>query len=98
MYRQGDLLFVKCEAVPDGAKQQVDGIVAYGEVTGHKHRIRPGVEAVLMLLAGVSYIRVLKKEAPIDHEEHDTITLPIGDWIVKRQREYTPNGFRQVAD
>lgn len=44
-YRHGDLLFVRIEATPTGAipQERTDGrggqIAAYGEVTGHAHRV-----------------------------------------------------------
>jgi hypothetical protein len=95
MIRQGDLLFVQAE-IPQDAKEIQTGILARGEATGHNHRVRPGT-AIALLAAGVAYVRALQ-EAQIDHEEHQTVTLPPGDWEVRRQREYTPEGWRQVAD
>jgi hypothetical protein len=96
MYRQGDLLFVKDE-VPGGAVEQEDGVLALGEVTGHRHRIHDRTRAIMMVAGAVSYVRAMQ-EADIVHEEHDTITLPVGDWRVIRQREYRPDGWVQVAD
>jgi hypothetical protein len=97
MLRQGDLLFVKCEEIPNLAEAKIDGVIAEGESTGHKHRIESRVQAALLLYAGIAYIKVLE-ETHIKHEEHKEIILPIGDWIVKRQREYQPDGWKQVAD
>jgi hypothetical protein len=97
MFRQGDLLFVRCDSIPDGAVEVADGIIARGETTGHAHRLQIGRGGALMLLAGVAYIRA-RYQATIVHEEHGTIVLPAGDWQVSRQREYTPNSWRQVAD
>ena len=34
----------------------------------------------------------------LKHEEHDPITLPPGEWIIRRQREYDPEALRNVAD
>jgi hypothetical protein len=96
MYRQGDLLFVRSE-IPDGAEEQKDGVLALGEVTGHRHRIEDRAKATMMVIGAVAYVRAMQK-ADIVHEEHDTITLPVGDWIVIRQREYRPDGWVQVAD
>lgn len=96
MYRQGDLLFIQT-IFPDDAKIAKDNIIERGEATGHAHRLRSGTNAVLAFAAGVAYIRALS-EVYIDHEEHNTITLPEGDWEVRRQREYIPRGWRQVVD
>jgi hypothetical protein len=96
--RQGDLLFVPCETIPESSDEIKDGIIARGEVTGHTHRLRtPGVQASLMVAAGLAYVRAMM-ETPIDHEEHATVMLPPGNWKVVRQVEYTPEGLRQVAD
>jgi len=96
MYRQGDLLFVE-DTIPGDAQEQEDGVLALGEVTGHRHRIEDRVKAVMMVVGAVSYVHAMQ-EADIVHEEHDTITLPVGDWRVIRQREYRPDGWVQVAD
>lgn len=97
MYRQGDLLFVATDEIPNDAKEQKDGVIARGETTGHMHRISDGARAALMMAAGMAYVRAMQ-EADIVHDEHATITLPVGDYQVVRQREYTPDGWRQVAD
>ena len=97
MYRQGDILFVEAEEIPEEREHQPDGIVARGEVTGHMHRITPRSKAALYLCAAISYIHA-QQETEIVHEEHDTINLPIGNYKVIRQQEYTPEGWRQVED
>ncbi len=43
--RQGDVMLFKVEKLPKGAVEvetQGDVILAFGEVTGHAHRIRKG--------------------------------------------------------
>ncbi len=95
--RQGDLLFVPIKGLPEERKEQKDGIIARGEVTGHTHQLRPGLETTLFAAANIMYIQA-KAQAFVDHQEHNTITLPTGNWKVQRQREYIPDGFRQVAD
>ncbi len=95
--RQGDLLFLPVSEIPSDAKVQEDGIIARGEATGHTHRIRAGQQAALMIAAGMAYIQA-RAETVIEHEEHAEVILPPGLFIVKRQREYTPQGWRQVAD
>lgn len=97
MYRQGDLLFVQVPEVPKDAVEQSNGVLAFGEVTGHRHRIKDRVQAVMLVANAIAYVRAIQ-EADIVHEEHDTITLPVGDWKVVRQREYRPNGWVQVSD
>jgi len=97
MHRQGDLLFVKVSEIPQTAEKQTHGIIAEGEVTGHKHQLSPGAQAALYLAAGIAYIEAIR-EAKILHEEHKEVILPPGQWEVRRQQEYTPAGWRQVED
>ena len=97
MYRQGDLLFVQVTNIPTEAIEQKDGIIAKGEITGHMHRIQQQQKAMLMIAAGIAYIKALQ-ETEIVHEEHNTIILPPGEWEVRRQQEYEPSGWRQVVD
>jgi hypothetical protein len=94
MYRQGDLLFALCASIPKDATLVSDGVIARGEASGHAHRLQ---NQVLLMAAGVMYIRALQ-QAMITHEEHGTVMLPPGNYLVKRQREYEPAGWRQVND
>ena len=82
-------------------------VLAYGEVTGHAHAIAdPHVEMWTMLGAkdnaapGNDNDRILHclDEVQLDHEEHETIKLPAGLYVVRRQREYGPEELRTVAD
>ncbi|MEH2014079.1 hypothetical protein [Nostoc sp.] len=43
-------------------------------------------------------MRVFSESALLAHEEHKAISIPQGDWMVKIQREYEPEGWRYVAD
>ncbi len=85
-YRQGDLLI---EMIPKRtfsqyAKRIENKVLAFGEVTGHSHRLTGGE---LWSDRG-EMIAVLDQPTPVIHEEHDTITLPEGTYRVIRQREY----------
>jgi len=75
-------------------------IFAFGEVTGHTHRVEM---SDMLKNAGVSlhmgFNRTAGKDVPdafevhnesveLQHEEHDTITLPPGNYVVKIVREF----------
>ena len=104
MYRQGDVLVIPVKAMPKGALEPVDreggyAVLAHGEVTGHAHRIKsmdaalfrdPKLMAVFMNVSGDT--------VALTHDEHDTIAIPPGCYEVRRQREYTPQAIRNVAD
>jgi hypothetical protein len=93
--RQGDVILTSIQKI-DG-KQLPHLVLAEGEVTGHKHRINEG-KAELYEKDGTLYLRVLSETATLTHEEHKPIQIPQGDWMVKIQREYEPQGWRYVAD
>lgn len=99
--RQGDVLLVRVDRVPEGAKpvERDAGrvVLAYGEVTGHAHALTDGGVALLAVGAD-RYLRV-RETAALRHEEHTTIDVPPGDYRVVRQREYDDaEEWRQVAD
>lgn len=96
MLRQGDVLIIPSEATATGTKLP-HLTLAEGEVTGHRHRISDG-EAELFERDGVLYLKVLSPTAILTHEEHAQITIPQGNWEIRIQREYSPEGWRYVAD
>lgn len=96
--RQGDVLLVALPFNEDvNGKKLPHLTLAEGEVTGHRHRISDG-KAELYERDGTLYLRVLSSEATLTHEEHKAVTIPTGNWIVRIQREYEPDGWRYVAD
>ncbi len=106
--RQGDVMVRQIAAIPASAKEEKpkDGrvVLAYGEVTGHAHafyggRVHYFMETGSGGVAAKAFIRVAgDAPAELKHEEHGTIAVPPGDYEVVRQREYSPEAIRQVAD
>jgi hypothetical protein len=100
MFRQGDVLLVPVAEIPAGARrlERVDGclILAEGELTGHAHVVvEDGADLYEHLSEGdVAELRrrFLRVEAEVAlvHEEHAPITLALGEYEVRRQREYEP--------
>ena len=105
-FRQGDVLLVAVEAIPDDATpERRTGriILAEGEVTGHAHAIADR-DAQAFTHDGERYL-LTRSIAQLVHEEHATIEIPEGAWRVVIQREYEPPAlpaaapsWRQVAD
>lgn len=95
-YRHGDLLLERIDNIPKGAKKRNTNIILDGEVTGHAHRLIGGA---ILDVAEQAYLSV-PQTATVVHEEHNTITLPAGDYVVTRQREFNPyeRSIRNVAD
>jgi hypothetical protein len=74
-------------------------IVALGELTGHAHAF--AADAVRLFReagTGRSFFDIGDAGAALVHEEHDPIRVPEGRYELKRQREYTPQRPRYVAD
>lgn len=96
MYRHGDLLIERIKSIPQDVKQRNSNVILEGEATNHFHRLHGGA----ILEKGDSvYLRVVE-DGNVTHEEHNTIALPVGDYIVTRQREWNPyeRAIRQVQD
>ncbi len=91
--RQGDVLLVKIESLPSGTKDS-DNILAYGEVSGHSHRING---ARVYAVAEQKYVNV-EQTATLEHEEHGTLQLEKGVYQVILQQEYSASGMQRVQD
>ncbi len=104
MYRQGDVLIVPVSAIPAGL-ESIDRdagrvILAYGEATGHAHAIHAEGAALFRDPNLMAVFMTVNNDGPValEHDEHETIVLPPGNYRVIRQREYTPEGLVNVAD
>ena len=102
LWRQGDVLIQRVEAVLPSARELKRPVLASGDTTGHRHRIEDRRTARLLSVgegrAMQLFLEVDADEASVVHPEHDTITLPRGVYRVWRQREFDDLGIRYVAD
>lgn len=97
MWRHGDVLIAAVETIPEQARLQVHGVLVYGEVTGHSHRLESLENASVWTDRGELFVKVTAPTRII-HEEHLPITLPPGSYRVWQQREYTPESIRTILD
>ena len=125
-YQQGDVVMFKVDAkyfeehTRSGIEYRVGyqggkdehAIMAFGEVTGHKHQVnmKDMVEEAGVTLsmgyngkAGVDVpegFTVIDAPVTITHEEHDAIELPPGYYMVRIVREFDhiTRRSRNVAD
>lgn len=101
-YRQGDVMLVRIDEIPQDATPTTDDrvggriVLAYGEVTGHHHSVAVA-DAELLSTAEAVYLRIMAP-TPLEHQEHSAIQLDPGAYKVVRQVEYTPQAIRRVAD
>lgn len=103
--RQGDILLVPVESLPDGLTEvpREEGriILAEGEATGHLHAIDS--EEATFLATDLAEIEgrflQVEEEVALEHPEHDTVMVPPGAYEVRRQRSYSEaGGIETVAD
>lgn len=108
---QGDLLIRRIDKLPAGIQaMKPEGgnfIVAHSE-TGHHHVIaeRSGVSVYTSNDPLVSYLQVIEATEQAEtllrhlrgHDTHETIAISPGIYELRRQREYTPEGWRRVED
>ncbi|HXF97926.1 MAG TPA: hypothetical protein VNJ46_04865 [Gaiellaceae bacterium] len=108
MVRQGDLLLVPAETLPEPPlveRPRRDGrlVLARGEQSGHAHAVlEPGARLLGSPLDpdGEEPLVLLVEEEPVTlvHEEHAPIRLAPGAYEVRRQREYSRSGERRAID
>lgn len=107
-YRQGDVFLNKIEKLPEletkeiysvgGQSEAGHIILAFGEVTGHKHAIHSKNAILFKAKHENKFFLMVMKPVDLIHEEHSTITLPVGNYEVIKQREYAPGKIKWVAD
>ncbi len=103
--RQGDVYLVRlpdtieiktAEAIPQDKGRTV---LAYGEVTGHAHAIASDAAALWALAGNVANnLLEVTKTVVLKHEEHSPIEITPGKYEIVRQREWTPEAVKFVAD
>ena len=98
--RQGDVLLDRVQSIPQNAKPMQNKILAYGEATGHTHRLAEGGAVLLETPDGEMYVDA-SKDTSVIHDKHTETPLAAGKFKVTRQREYDPveaDRQRRVAD
>jgi hypothetical protein len=98
MFRQGDVLLVPADAMPQGRPIDAeDGrlVLARGEATGHHHSVAVEDGELVDAAEGV-FLRIMEA-TPLVHQEHGAITLEPGVYRVVRQREYVPGAVDRLV-
>jgi hypothetical protein len=110
---QGDVMIIKREALPTGLKNVAtdkERVVVTHSETGHDHvmvldkpkgKAKPAVVMYATdnpLVAWLEVHRPTALEHLRPHDTHEPIMFGKGIYEVRRQREHTPEGWRQVMD
>jgi len=107
-------VLIERSEIPSKAQKQEKTkriILAHGEVTGHHHTLEtrdpadwwkgegeiPATNEKPSTLAGELFVS-LPNGGTVKHQEHSKIELPRGKYRITRQREYSPERIRNVAD
>ncbi len=104
---QGDMLIRKIESLPVDAKEigaeKGVFVLAHSE-TGHNHVVKAEPSVKFYQHANDNFIAylVVDNEACVEHmrsfDTHETIGFKKGIYEIRRQREYTAEGFRRALD
>lgn len=102
IYRHGDVLIKEIDKLPSNLAKKKDTIVAYGEATGHNHKLvelELGTLEVYQSKDGKIYFTATQP-VNISHQEHKTITIEPGSFIIDIERERDPflEQIKQVID
>lgn len=110
---QGDMILRRIETIPTDAvpvKSENGSLIITHSETGHNHIVMErqnkngGKNAQLFINKINALIGYLSVSEPCElehlrsHDTHASISIPVGNYEIRRQREYTPEGFRRAQD
>ena len=98
LYRHGDLLIKQIDHIPLIAKPLSTSIIAEGEITGHNHKLYGshqvyGTNPKNPRIIEPTYFQA-KEEISLKHQEHDTLKISKGNYVILHEREY--NSFKNI--
>ena len=103
---QGELYIRRIDTIPPGlepvAAEGGHTILGHSE-TGHHHVMDARTTTLYRLPEEIyELFLVATEDTPLTHlrdfDTHEPIMFPAGNYVVRRQREYTPEGWRRAAD
>ncbi len=103
---QGDIYIRKIEALPAGTeaiKPEKGRLIVTHSETGHHHVMAADTVTMHRLPDSIMDCFLVVKEPAVlehlrPHDTHEPIKFEKGTYHVRRQREYTPEGWRRVED
>ena len=101
MYRHGDLLIKEIKDFPKEVISQNKNVLAYGEATGHKHElVTLENEPINVYIDHDKKYFEATQKAYLKHQEHETIEIDVGRYVVIHEREFDPfeSIVRRVVD
>lgn len=103
---QGDILITRIDGLPANAvavAPEGDKVIVTHSETGHHHVMDAGAVTMHRLPDSIMDCLLVVSEPTLlehlrAHDTHEPILFAPGVYHVRRQREYTPEGFRRVED
>ena len=99
IYRHGDLLIRQVKKIPCAIRLDTN-IIAEGEVTGHNHKLYGshqvyGTNPKNPRVIEPTYFQA-KEDISLKHEEHATLKIKKGNYVIIHEREYNP--FKNIQE
>ena len=100
LYRHGDLLIKQIDQIPLMAKPLSTNIIAEGEITGHNHKLYGshqvyGTNPKNPRIIEPTYFQA-KEEISLKHQEHDTLKISKGNYVILHEREHDPFNIVEI--
>jgi hypothetical protein len=100
MCRQGDVLLIRVDSLPDGSRRRAGGggrlLLAHGEAAGQHHWVDAADAELTVTDAGEVFLQVVRP-AWLEHQLHRPIRVEPGTYRVVRQCDYAPGEYRPGA-
>ena len=93
LYRHGDLLIKRVEQIPVNAISLSTNIIAHGE-NGNTHQLH-GSHQVFETPDKQMYFQA-NQEISLEHQEHDTLKISKGNYVILHEREHNP--FKNIQE
>ena len=98
--RHGDIVLYPAPPIDTSQFEPIAGnSLATGSSTGHSHSVTPASAVSQFDLGDERRLLVLTSPAELSHDEHTTVQLDTGYYIVSHKRQYdADNGWVDVED
>ena len=93
IYRHGDLLIRQVKKIPESATQLSTNIIAHGE-NGHSHKLHGSHQ--VYEIPDKQILFEAKQDLSLKHQEHNTLKISKGNYVVVHEREYNP--FKNIQE
>jgi len=106
VYRQGDVSLHKIKSLPKDLKPAKDNVLAYGEITGHRHFLNTSEQVVFadrngdkfvelkqdveLVHSGPDLIPVYDVETATRNDKHLTFAVEKGIYKIEYEQEFSP--------